>query len=54
MNKLTLMPLVPVIMTIASFYLYLNNIKGAGWFLFGAIFLTLVLIAINNPKEEDE
>lgn len=53
MNKLTLMPLVPVIMTIASFYLYLNNIKGAGWFLFGAIFLTLVLIA-QNSTEEDE
>lgn len=53
MNKLTLMPLVPVIMTIASFYLYLNNIKGAGWFLFGSIFLTLVLIA-QNSTEEDE
>ena len=53
MNKLTLMPLVPFIMTIASFYLYLNNIKGAGWFLFGAIFLTLILIAQNSPEEDE-
>ena len=33
---LFILSLLPIVLTLCSFYLLLNGIKGWGWFLFGA------------------
>lgn len=51
MKNWTLLALIPISLTIASFWLAYSQINIWGWFLFGAIFTAIV---IANRKENVE